>query len=106
LDIRRTVSETMMRDARSKRVAFIVEAPVAFARGLAARARGAERAAQTFLDAAAADAERAGALVVVERIRGTASPPGAAPLTFQREGEFWTVCGAGATVRLKDSRGM
>jgi hypothetical protein len=99
-------------------VAYVVEGPVARARALAAVAREDAAAAEMHFASAVADAERAGARAVAGRIRaeqgellGTRAPAGPPPsshhsLTFVREGEYWTVDGVGATVHLKDSRGL
>jgi hypothetical protein len=94
-------------------IAFVVEAPVARARALAARARGGEVAARTFFAEATADAERAGANAVVERIRGEAGRiVGALAhavhglVTATPAGDYWTVSGLGGSVLVKDSRGV
>jgi hypothetical protein len=94
-------------------IAFVVEAPVARARALAARARGDALAAHRFFAEAIADAERAGASAVIERMRGEAGHSSGALadavqgiVTATAAGEYWTVSGLGGKVLVKDSRGM
>jgi hypothetical protein len=94
-------------------IAFVVETPVARARALAARARGDAAGAGVFFAEAIADAARAGAEAVVERLRKEAGRIPDAPVdpvrglvTLTREGDYWAASGLGRKVLLKDSRGM
>jgi hypothetical protein len=101
-------------------IAFIVESPVARGRALAATARGDVDAARAFFGEALMGAEGADAGAIIARLRAEAAAKAAArapgpaasasevisSITLKCDGEYWTVCGAGRTIRLKDSRGM
>jgi hypothetical protein len=100
-------------------VAYVVDSPVTRGRALAAIARGDRAAAGAHFSRAFAEAEHAGATPIALRIRNEqkdlleaspaparASSPAAPVLAFVREEDYWTITGEGATIRLKDSRGM
>jgi len=91
-------------------------ARIRFERGATLIAAGARDRGLACLARAAADAQRIGLPELAARIEAVRETPAVArapvraadPLAFElrRDGELWSVSGAGETHRLKDSRGM
>ena len=86
-----------------------IEGPLARPLYLLADVLGLEREASAYAARALEIARRHGALPLEARIiaeRGVAPAVRAVEVSLAREGEYWSVCGAGGTVRIRHSRGL